>query len=372
MKKYEWLEEETLDEDIPINLSSYYKRIKDDPHWLSKVLDNWSSVESYVNTLYVLKFVKRMTNAELRKYTNHLGFPDLYKRLGWYYNSFDLMECEQLYNQELTRLQGVLEEYSIDNYRNNPGIKNQYERSINSKQRLKDATTKRFDVKSIEELFYLLHYLSKVKDLTTGEIALLYGCSTDYVADLLNKCHLNENRLEARRKIIRNNRGNYTQATISRKKKNSLESIEQGVTGSNLEVVLRRVIDSLLGTYLDINEYICLVCLSTTSIITPMEIDIPIIILNKLNTSYYMYAVELDGEIWHSTDNTEINSDQKKENLIKETDWKLIRIRLSSESSSKSSRIKSIIESAANEICQIIQNDITNGSEKWITKSLYI
>ena len=372
MKKYEWLEQETKDEDIHVNLSSYYERIKDDPHWLNKILDNWSSVESYVNTLYVLKFVKRMTNAEIRKYTNHIGFPDLYKRLGWYYNSFDLLECENLFKQELTRLQGILAKYRKDRYCSNPEIAKQYDMTISSKQQLRDATMKRFNVQNIEELFYLLHYLSKENDLTTGEIALLYDCTTDYVADLLKKCHLSESRIEARRKIIRNKRGNYTQATISRTKKSSIESIEQGVTGSNMEVVLRRLIDSLLGTYLDINEYICLVCLSTTSIIPPMEIDIPIIIMNKSNNYCYKYAVELDGEIWHTSDDSEENSDIKKENQIKEIDWKLIRIRLSSESSSKSSKIISIIESAANELCQIIQNDISNENEKWITKSLYI
>ena len=91
------------------------------------------------------------------------------------------------------------------------------------------------------------------------------------------------------------------------------------------------------------------------------EIDIPIIIYEKETNTYYRYAIELDGDIWHKKIK---GYDIEKNNVIMKTDWKLIRIWFESKEKTKE-KIEAGFRKIADDVCEIISSDMKGELEEW-------
>ncbi len=291
-------------------------------------------------------------------------FYKAYKDLGWYYDTYDFQECQLLHNEELGRLNSILSNfdpqsklYESIHYTN---IRSQIDLPQTSTTRL----IHNYGVEDLEELVKKMYFLVYDAELNTSEIALIFSKNRFTIGKLLRSFGMNITRKEARRRIEKNGRGNHTKTAVEGKKVMIARAIRNGVTGNNSENICRALIETHLYSYLNIEQFEFIVGLSSNAIISPKEVDIPIIIFNKSKQKYYRYAVELDGTVWHEKDSS---GDEEKDELIKKSNWKLIRIIFHSAEKSKT-KIEDGFRKMADDVCDVIVSDITNISSDWKIK----
>lgn len=361
----------TLIENLKINeaeitedLSEYYDHVKGRYMQKSKIEQAWGSVENYVNALYWMKFVMKLSHYEMDEITNVRNFYKAYKDLGWYYNSFDFQECKKMHQAELTRLQNI-----YDAYDSNSEIFNQPEylnirKSIVLKQTSITRMVNNYKVTDIEELIKIMYFFVHVEKLCTSEIATIFGKDRLTVAKVIKNFNMNISRQEARKRVEINGRGNHRQSAVAGRQTMLQRAIKNGVTSNNSENICRATIETRLYMYLNVTEYEFIVGLSSNAIIPPKEIDIPIMIYEKCSDKYYRYAIELDGNVWHKDKG---NKDEEKNVSIENTCWKLIRIEFKDALKNKK-KIAEGFRKMADDVCMIILSDIKGEDNKWNIK----
>jgi hypothetical protein len=76
--------------------------------------------------------------------------------------------------------------------------------------------------------------------------------------------------------------------------------LKKGQFGSNLENLIRNKFSSCLVEYINTNNYEVVVGINNRNIIPPKEVDIPVIIIDVIRGLFFKFAIELNGEIYHS------------------------------------------------------------------------
>lgn len=348
------------------DLSQYYEQVSNRYMQRAKIERTWGNVEIYVDSLYWMKFVLKLSNYEMDELTGVKDFYKAYKDLGWNYNSFDFSECQDMHKKEMLRLAGIYAKYdsSMKIFQESDFLDKRD--NISLKATSITRLVHNYKVNDIDDLVKQMYFLVYVEKLNTSEIALIFGKDRLTVGKLLRTFNMGLSRKEARERIEKHGRGNHMQSAVAGKQTMLKRSIKNGVTGNNSENICRASLETRLYSYLNVYEYEFIVGLSSNAIIPPKEIDIPIIIYKKASNRYYRYAIELDGAIWHKK-NTK--SDEEKNENIKNTDWKLIRIWFKAAEKSKK-EIESAFRRMSDDVCTIIMADINNEAGDWKIKYL--
>ena len=343
------------------DLSQYYKQVNGRYMQKSKIERTWGSVENYVNTLYWMKFIMKLQHYEMDELSTTKDFYKAYKDLGWNYDTFDFQQCQKMHQKELLRLKEINDKFDLNSELFSTSDYIEKRNNITLKQTSITRLINNYKVTDIDELIKKMYFFVYAAELCTSEIALIFGKDRLTISKVLRSFGMNVSRKEARKRIEKSGRGNHRQSLIVSKKAMLNRAIKNGVTGNNSENICRASIETHLYTFLDVNRYEFIVGLSSYAIIPPKEIDIPIIIYEKETNTYYRYAIELDGDIWHKKIK---EYDIEKNNVIMKTDWKLIRIWFESKEKSKE-KIEAGFRKIADDVCEIISSDMKGELEEW-------
>lgn len=163
--------------------------------------------------------------------------------------------------------------------------KNFTERAMNyygSYERFKNEFTKLYIMR------YKLNY-------TCREMANYFNLSIRTIETRLTKVGWNYNRFEGQQLAARKSR-DYTKIAASQKKTALRNYSQNKLLGSKPEEYIRHYISIELTNKLP--EYDVIVGVNNISIIAPLEIDIPIILL--YNDKIYKYTIEVNGNYFHN------------------------------------------------------------------------
>jgi len=343
------------------DLTLYYDMVYNRHIQKSKIERTWGSIEDYVDSLYWMKFVMKLSNYEMDELTGVKDFYKALKHFGWHYFTFDFKQCVSIHDAECDRLESIFMKYNDDPSVFESEAYKQKRNRISLKPVSLTRILNNYGVDDIEELLKQLYYLVYVAQLNTSEIAIIYKKDRLTINKLLSRFDMSISKKEARRRIEEHGRGNHMQSAVNTKKVILNHSIKKGMVGSNAENILRSMIETRLYSYLDVTKYEFIVGLSSNAIIPPREVDIPVLIYKKDAGEYYKYAIELDGNAWHKNDN---ENGENKEPLIKNTEWKLIRIWFKSAGKAKD-KIEMGFRKMADDVCIVIRNNLEGEKNKW-------
>jgi hypothetical protein len=277
------------------------------------LLKRYKSVEDYINILYCFRFVKKLDYNEMAELLGiHISnVYEVFSQLGLGYpGTFEENEIQHI--KTLNKLRIVKEK--LRNINIDIILKNQTDNE-SQRQKIIDNITQmyfkkgirsmynKYGFKSFEQYVDAFYYLIKIEKLTTGEIALLFNCSRMTIVKKLKQLGLNRSISEAQLNIKERNRRD-TDRILRTGRNTTLKRIKQvTLFGSNLENVIRSELDNILPYYIDIKKYEIIVGLNSKNIISPKEVDIPIIIVDE--NTIYKIAIEVNGSHAHKSDDFE-------------------------------------------------------------------
>jgi hypothetical protein len=338
--------------DFKDDLSEYYKRIYSKKSSLSQILLCWGSVENYVNFLYWLKFVKKLNWSEMARYTGIHGISNNYysNGFGWHYDIYDLKECERHYANECVRLKQIYNEFDSKSL---AFCSKEFTDFLNRpRQALGKCNYLKIGINAEEDFIKLLYYLCVIRGLTPYETAIAIGKTYTSTYQILRKLGMTMDPLTAQRQCVKNGKKNYSKISTHSREETINNMLRTGLVGSKVENVLRTLIDNKLSEVIDLKRYEFVVGINSRNIISPREIDIPIVIIDKYTNKLYKIAVEYNGEYWHQN----VIRDKNKKEILANAGWEYIEVDVKNNESPKSIKEKCSV------VCETI-NLLLNGKE---------
>lgn len=347
-----------IEEDKLPDLRRYYERAHNSS---SACTRSWGSPERFVNALYWMKFVKKYDWYDIAELTgnNYISVRYNFFRFGWYNNLQTLEECEANLNCILQSVQSKIDQIHL-----HPEVFESSDYQDKEKKiidtPLHTRVKKDYHCSTERELFKLLYFLISYCEMTTTEIALYYNVTPGGLRKNLNKYNIGLSRKEARERTESKGNGNHARSRTSFNKRVIKHALVSGLS-NEYELLFRDLITSYLPDFININQFDYVVGVQTVTIVPPQEIDIPIVFINKTSGKIYKYAIELNGKIWHEDNKPHHERDQKKINMIEETDWKLITINFI-KMTATDSRVNQAFIDLSKQICELLKNDIKDNN----------
>lgn len=328
---------------IKHDLSSYYEMLI--PNQRRELLKKYVSIEDYVQILYTLKFIKRLSYNEMAKI---LGIRNInvYLRLydfGFGYDgSFE--DNLQQHKQKKTELQEIKSKaFSMDIDKCDPGLSELYSKA----KKCRKDTYESIGFKSPVQYANVMNYLVKKKELTRIEIAIMFDCHNMTMYHKLRKLGLNLDHAAAHKVKRKRERHDYKRTGKNIRQTQLKMFYKEGLIGTVNENAVRSIMDYVLPDYLDIERYEIIVGVNTRNIISPMEVDIPVVIIDKQTTKVFKIAIEYNGDSFHE-------DDEKKIEALGNKGW--IYFSVVEMGSTKKQREFGAIESQIEEICLRVKN----------------
>ena len=307
-------------DEISVDLTEYYNRVKKHTHWTQHVVSEWGSVENYIDLLYWMKFQKKYNPTQIMEITGKRTFPKAYNNVGWGMATYDFDQCNKAYDEHLKKLFELRDSLDI----NSSIFEEQdfLEKSKDARNVLSRKMCSYYGVKSVEELVRRLYYYHHMHELSTFELSILFETSQRSIEKLLAKTGLGISKSESQKRAARKRDYGRVFTTQRHTRANSL--VKNGVFGSKAENMVRTLLATKLENLLAV-EYEIIVGLNTTTIVPPLEIDIPVILIEKKTGKINKIAIEVDGEKYHQTQRMQTR-DANKDSVVKEHGWHMVRV----------------------------------------------
>jgi len=302
--------------DIDIDLSSKY-------NWFSKKQKvsferEFKTLYDFVNILYYMRFIKKL---EIREIANLLN-KDVPNMHGHFYNlrwnySTDYYENVSLFEAEKERLNSI--KIEVDKEVKNIIDKKDFSKVkhlVEISKTLNKYSYKGYGFNTPLEYVLTCYYLTTIKRLSTIEISIILDTPLNTVQNKLERLQLNYSLDEAMKIKKKNNRQDYDKTRKNTTKTRIKDYYENGLTGSKNENTARLIFENILSDYFDKERYDLVVGVNTRNIISPKEVDIPIIIYDNQMNKIYRFAIEYNGKHVH-----EIERDLEKLYLLEKRKW---------------------------------------------------
>ena len=344
--------------DIKDDLSKYYKKVYENKNAVANAEMFYGSVEDYVNVLYWIKFVKKFDYHEMDSFTGRHHFYQVYttNSFFWHYDADSLEECERLHQEELASLRSLClkaKEYPYDQ------MPIQYKEAINTLRSQHNprllAKAKKYGHNSLEGFVKEVFYLRYIERLTTKEFAILYDENSRTANNLLSSLNCSITKEEAQQRVVSRGRRNYTKVFSTGRKTLAKSMLDSGLTGSKVENVARLLINEELNEQLKTERFEIIVGISNRGIIAPLEVDIPIIVIDKGTGFVKKYAVELNGTFWH---NRRTIADNEKAHKLSILGWKYYAIPFHENTADITERFKLMVTDFSKKIVADVLKDI--------------
>lgn len=309
---------------IDRDLAEFYNKIKESNYFVSAILHTWVSVEDYVNTLYILKFVLKLTNKEMGEKTKINSFYSAYFNtpLGWHYETNDFNECMRMHKENVAKLDALkLDFVKSKGMLENEEFEKFYE---NSKDHVTDLIMKRSGFSDKREFLQEIYYLYEVKKLSLKDISIYYGITVVALRKRLSSIGIKLSKTEAQQRAVKNGKRNYNKIMKHGRKTMAFNVFSSGLFGSKAENVCRMLLEIILPEKIG-DKYEVIVGVNSKNIVEPYEVDIPVVVINNKNINTpmcYKFAIEFNGIAWHK----DRCSDSEKKLRLENKGWVYIPI----------------------------------------------
>jgi hypothetical protein len=287
----------------------------------------FGSENNFLVLLFHLKFVEKLENSQIHNTLGYYKHADnvhhLLYDLGWDFSS-DYEENQRLFEDEIKRLKGILEEARLQSADlDKDAITNEkLKLAIEKVREVKGTNYLKLGFNSGEEYARTLYYITYIRDLAPRELIHLFGFPSVHMANNhLSELGLNKSRKKGiEGKIQRKSQdyGKSGRAAQITQRKAQYENLSP--TSSNNEEYFRRQISDFIYKYFDPNIFEVIVGVNNRGVIAPLEIDIPIVIYNSLQHRIFRFAVEYNGPR-HT-----LEKDENKQNRLEQKGWEYIEI----------------------------------------------
>lgn len=368
MRKKYTVNFEKIAKDIALNhsaiahdLTLFYDRIENEQNRSGVITKEWGSVENYVDSLYWMKFEKKMNLTQIKEVTGIKNIYRHYQAIGWNYSSFDYDECNKKHEERLTELQKIKRQYDY----NSPIFESDKYNDIADKARgkLSKKALVYYPAKNEEDLIRQIYFYLYECELGTIEISRIMDIHQKSVEKLIVLFDMKLSKSEVQKRAAK--KRDYGRIEATRRHTVFNASMKDAAFGSHAENAVRSYLAIELENVLE-NKYEIIVGLNTRTIISPNEIDIPIIFINKKTGAIIKIAVEVDGEKFHSSPER-VEIDKKKDSIISEHGWKIVRMPISY-NMDVDGNIDEELGIVINEILKYLADDLQEVKSEEITK----
>ncbi len=307
--------------DIDRDLTPFYNKLKENNHHVGSLLHKWKSVEDYVDTLYLLKFVLKLNNKEIDEKTNIPSFYARYHRVpfGWHYETNDFDECMKLHEENVKRLDDIRKNFDKEKYTLDDEAFKKFYNKTERKVTPLILSRSGYDNKLV--FLQELYYVYEIKQLPLKDISIYYDITVIALRERLKSLGLTLSLKESQQRAVKNGKRNYKNIMESGRKTMVSNVSASGLFGSKAENVCRTLLEIMLPEKLG-KDYEVVVGVNSKTIVEPYEVDIPIMVVNDSTRKYYKFAVEFNGLTWHK----ERKSDKKKRDILEKKGWMYIGI----------------------------------------------
>lgn len=175
----------------------------------------------------------------------------------------------------------------------------------------KQAFEKKFteQMKMHPKDFFYQKYIAE--QLSIMDIALMFGVSSKTIGRYLKYFNISKSMAQSRQDAI--SKGKIDYEKIVRKARRTTKKTRFVYDNTNPQVmaceIFKEKFESLLAHY-NLSDIEVVVGYNEWGILKSKEVDIPIIIINTNKNTFSKYAIEYNGEIWHSDEHRDKNKQE--------------------------------------------------------------
>ena len=312
----------------------------------------YKSVFDFVAILYYFRFIEKLEISEIAHVLDFQVQPlhiHLYN-FGWHYSK-DFEQNNLEYEKEHSKLLNILTKAKIQALKLNVNEHYKLAEALNNTNIMKETYNKLGFRKS--DYIKTMYHLIFIDELTTVELVVLFKIPYSTMHLRVKRLGFNLKLEEAMIKKKEKKRQNYEKSIRAGKVTRLNSQYENLTDGSKNEEYARQMLAKLAYEYFSSDNYDVVVGVSNIGILSQKELDIPIIIFNKMNNKLYRFALEYNGETYHDED-----KDAIKVNIAKEKGW--IYISIIEKSNGRESNNSKIIIKKVRGICQKMKKIIDN------------
>lgn len=304
--------------------------------------------------LYHLWFIEKLEKSEIAE---KLGVQSenihihLYN-LSWYYSN-DYIENQKYFERDYVSTKALLEEAKKEAMQldeNDPEHKT-LRNALNKSDNLRKSSYKKLGFTSKEEYTRVLYYMIEAQNIAPIKLIPIFNQSYGVIQKKLRSLGLNVTQEKGIARKTKRKSQNYEKSLRSGKKTRAKAQLANFSTGSKNQDYVRIQLSNFIYDYINSSRYECIVGMSNTGILGTLEIDIPLVIYDRNTQKTYRFAIEYNGDYFHTAD-----EDINKKNIATEKGWNYMSIQETS--SMRYSNNQKLLDQHVFNLCKKIKESI--------------
>jgi hypothetical protein len=221
---------------------------------------------------------------------------------------------------------------------------------------LQKNTYLKIGLPSRNEYIRVLYYIIEIKKLSPIKLVPLLELSHGTIQQRLRALTLNSNHEDGIGRKKNRESQDYKKSLRAGKRTRTKSQLVSLSSGSKNQEYVRMLLSNTIEEYFANSKYECIIGLSNTGILDALEIDIPVVIYNKELRQLHRFAIEYNGDYYHSAE-----KDKFKENLAAERGW--IYIAVLENSNDRFSNNRKLLDQYVHDICKRIRQSVDDKKE---------
>jgi hypothetical protein len=312
------------------------------------------SFENFFATLYYLWFVDKREKSEIADLLNlqaenvHIH---LYNLSWWYSNDYD--ENQKELERDFSITKKIFEEAKVKSLNineNAPEHKTLKDALLNTGN-LQKNTYLKIGLTSKNEYIRVLYYIIEIEKLAPRKLIHLFGLSHGTIQQRLRALNLNSVHEDGIGRKKDRESQDYKKSLRAGKRTRTKSQLASFSSGSKNQEYVRVLLSNTIEEYCTNSKYECIIGLSNTGILDTLEIDIPVVIYDKETHQLHRFAIEYNGDYFHSAE-----KDKFKENLATEKGWTYMSI--VENNNDRFSNNRKLLDQCVHDLCKRIKQSI--------------
>jgi hypothetical protein len=308
--------------DFNIEISKIPQEVKDLYNSFSikrkeKLGQYYVSGYDFIVVLYYLRFVKKLEKSGIARKMGMkvVNVHEHLYNLAWNFSN-DYAENKILSNIELVRLQGELVEAKEKSRLLDENEHIKLKIALKKEKYTPKNLYLDLGFKTFEEYVRTIYYLKLIRNLSPKNFVRLFNMTIGVVHYRLRDLgfHLSHGEGITIKKEQRTQ--NYQVSLSSGQITRARTQLENFSTTSNIEDYFRKQLSNMIYRYFDCVKYDVVIGLSNRGVLGSLEIDIPIMIYDVGKNQVHRFAIEYNGEYYHTDER-----DMSKKKLAESKGW---------------------------------------------------
>lgn len=332
---------------IPIEVENKYQSLSNSSK--QKLEKHYGSARNFLAVLYHLWFVEKLEKNEIaaKFQVNPVNIHMQLYNFSWYY-SHDYSENKLIFEDTFKKSQGVLLEAKSASQLLDINLHRKLQNALDNIQRINPKTYQHLGIKTKEEYIRLIYYLIYEKHFSPKMLIPLFNLKLGAINLRLKTLGFNASHEEGIAGKKERKSQNYETSIRSGKKTRAKEQLKNFSTGSKNQDYIRTQLANYIYDYFNSKRYEAIIGVSNTGILGSLEIDIPVIIYNIEERQIWRFAIEYNGDYFHSE-----KRDKSKRILAENKGWYYLEI--IEQSSAGYSNKPQLLDPYVHELCKKIK-----------------